>query len=64
MDKVEKKKVLIVGSGASAYATAYKFSQDVNIEEVYVAPGNAAMSEFVSIVDIREDNVDVLLCNP
>ena len=61
MDKVEKKKVLIVGSGASAYATAYKFSQDVNIEEVYVAPGNAAMSEFASIVDIREDNVDELL---
>ena len=53
-----KKKILIIGNSARAYALAKKISID---NEVYVAPGNDAMKEFASIIDIREDSVAELL---
>ena len=61
MDKIKKKNVLIVGSGAAAYAVAYKFSLYDEVEKVFVACTNSAMKTFAEVVDIREDAVDELL---
>lgn len=57
---MSKKKVLIVGSSAKEYALAKYFSNDKEIEEVYIAPGNAASAEFTQRVDIRENAVQEL----
>ncbi|MBQ9688681.1 ATP-grasp domain-containing protein [bacterium] len=54
------KKVLIVGSGASAYTVAQVLSRDENLE-IFVAPGNDAVREFATVVDIREHSVQELL---
>lgn len=57
----KKKKVLIVGSGAAAYAVCKQFVSYENVEKVYAASGNQAMKEFADVLDIREDNVNELL---
>lgn len=61
MIRNSKKKVLIVGSSAKEYALAKKFQSYVEIEEVIVAPGNDAIKEFCTCIDIREENVCELL---
>ena len=33
--------ILIIGSGGREHALAWKCAQDINVENVYVAPGNA-----------------------
>lgn len=47
------KNILIIGHSAKEYALAKILSKDFN---VFVAPGNDAVSEFATIVDIRESN--------
>ena len=61
MEKKIGKKVLIVGSSASEYSLAKKMSELENVEQVFIAPGNDAMEEFSTIIDIREQNVQELL---
>lgn len=61
MSKIEKKKVLIVGSSAKEYALIKKFMSYDNVAEVIAAPGNCAISELCTCVDIREDNPKELL---
>ena len=58
---MSKKKVLIVGASAKEYALAKYFSNNTNISDVYVAPGNSAVADFAHRVDIREDSVSELL---
>ncbi len=58
---MNKKKVLIVGSSAKEYALAKYFSTDSKIPEIYVAPGNNAVSNFATKVDIRENSAPELL---
>lgn len=53
-----EKKILIIGNSAKEYALAKKMSKAC---EVFVAPGNIAMKEFATTVDIREDSVAELL---
>lgn len=55
------KKVLIIGHSAREYTLAEKFSKLDEVAEVFVAPGNDAMKEFCTVVDIRESNVQELL---
>ena len=57
----KKKKVLIVGSSAKEYALAKYFSENELVEQVYIAPGNVASSEFAKRIDIRENSVSELL---
>ena len=57
MDKT--KKVLIVGNSAKEYALIKKF-KNYNCE-IFVAPGNSAISEIAKCIDIREENVSELL---
>ena len=33
--------ILIIGSGGREHALAWKCAKDINVENVYVAPGNA-----------------------
>lgn len=61
MDEKTGKKILIVGSGACEYTLAKKMSTLDEVSEVFVAPGNEAMKEFCTVVDIRESNVQELL---
>lgn len=53
-----KKNILIVGCEASVYPIAKKLSVQ---NEIFVAPGYAAMNDFAKTVDIREDNVKEML---
>ncbi|MGB1272114.1 MAG: phosphoribosylamine--glycine ligase [Endozoicomonas sp.] len=52
-------KVLIIGNGGREHAVAWKTAQDTNVEQVFVAPGNAgtALEDKVNNVDI--DVVDL-----
>ena len=47
------KKILIIGNTAKVYSLA-KFLSEEN--EVYVAPGSPAISEFATNVDLRENS--------
>lgn len=48
-----EKNILIIGNSAKEYALAKILSEQFN---VFVAPGNDAVSEFATAVDIRESN--------
>jgi phosphoribosylamine--glycine ligase len=56
-----KKKILIVGNSAREYSIAKKLSKDEKIGEIFVAPGNVAMKEFATVVDIRENAPEELI---
>ena len=53
-----KKKILIIGNGANAYALAKEFSKE---HEIFVTPASDTLKEFATAVDIREDSVMELL---
>lgn len=55
------KQILIIGNSAKEYALAKKLSKLENIDKIFVAPGNDAMEEFATCVDIRENDVTGLL---
>ena len=59
--------ILIIGSGGREHALAWKCAQDINVENVYVAPGNAgtALECKVKNVPIEPSNQQLLLdfCN-
>jgi len=46
-------KVLIVGSGGREHAIAWKVSKSDKVDKIYVAPGNAGISDVAEIVDIK-----------
>ena len=52
------KNLLIIGNSAKEFSLAKIFSQNFN---VFVAPGNDAISEFANVVDIRENNITELV---
>lgn len=54
-------KILIVGSGAKEYSIAKLVSQYEDTGLVFVAPGNAAIADFVNCIDIKADDVENLL---
>lgn len=61
MNEGTGKKILIVGSSATEYTLAKKLLELDEISKVFVAPGNSAMQDFCTVVDIRESNVKELL---
>lgn len=61
MNEKTGKKVLIVGSSACEYTLAKKLAETDSVSEIFVAPGNDAMKDFCTVVDIREGNVSELL---
>ena len=44
--------VLIIGSGGREHAIAWKLAQSSQMEDLYIAPGNAGTSEVGINVDI------------
>lgn len=57
----DKKKILIVGSGAVSSALAKILKQNQSIEEIFVAPSNGIDSDIYKKVDLREDDLTGLL---
>lgn len=55
--------VLIVGGGGREHALAWKAAQSANVEQVFVAPGNAgtALDDGLQNVSIRAGNIDELV---
>ena len=55
-------KVLIVGGGGREHALAWKIAQDANVQQVFVAPGNAgtALENKVSNIAINVDQITEL----
>lgn len=53
--------VLVVGRGGREHALAWKFAQSSNVEKVYVAPGNAGMTNVAELVSINENDHDALV---
>jgi len=56
-------KVLVVGGGGREHALAWKVAQSPNVDQVFVAPGNAgtALEPRTSNVPIAADDIDGLL---
>lgn len=52
------KKILIIGNGAKEYALAKKLSEK---HDIFITPSSDTLKEFVTCVDIREDNASGLL---
>lgn len=61
MNRDASKKVLIIGASAAEYTLAKKMSELEEVSEVFAAPGNEAMKEFCTVIDIRENNIQELL---
>ena len=53
--------VLIIGRGGREHAICRKVSESVNIEKVFVAPGNAGMTDVAELVSIAESEHEQLL---
>ena len=61
MEEKTGKNILIVGDSVNEYSLAHKLSLLDEVQQVFVAPGNDAMKDFCTVVDIREDSVEELL---
>ena len=46
-------KVLLLGSGGREHAIAWKLAQSSQLEELYIAPGNAGTRKHGKNVDIQ-----------
>ena len=53
-------KILVVGSGGREHAMVWKLAQSPKTEKIYVAPGNAGISEIAEIVPIPVDDLKSL----
>ena len=53
-----KKKILIIGNDANAYALAKKLSEK---HDIYITPSGDTLKDFATCLDIREDSVNELL---
>ncbi|WP_026673838.1 phosphoribosylamine--glycine ligase [Alkalihalobacterium bogoriense] len=54
-------KVLIVGSGGREHTVAWKVSRSPKVTKVFVAPGNAGMTDVAEIINISEADQDALV---
>ena len=75
-DKSKEMNVLIIGSGGREHAIAWKLAQSSQMEDLYIAPGNAGTSEVGINVDISpldfkkmasfavEKNVKIIVVGP
>lgn len=54
-------KILVIGSGGREHALVWKIAQSPKVSEIFCAPGNAGTSQLAKNVDIKPEDVDVLL---
>tara|TARA_B100000900_G_scaffold414548_1_gene441496 strand:- start:662 stop:2971 length:2310 start_codon:yes stop_codon:yes gene_type:complete len=61
--RIQKLKVVVIGSGAREHALAEKLVEDKSITKVYVLPGNDGMvSDKIEIKDIKDNNEILSFC--
>ncbi len=53
-------KVLIIGGGGREHAIAWKLSNEINIEKIYCAPGNAGIAQIAECLDINDSDIENL----
>jgi phosphoribosylamine--glycine ligase len=56
-----KMKVLVLGYGAREHALAWKITQSPQVDEVFVAPGNAGTAQIATNVPIGDEDVERLV---
>ncbi|WP_019155517.1 phosphoribosylamine--glycine ligase [Robertmurraya massiliosenegalensis] len=54
-------KVLVIGRGGREHAICQKVSESPQVEQVFVAPGNAGMADVAELVKIEETELDKLI---
>jgi phosphoribosylamine--glycine ligase len=54
-------RVLLVGMGAREHAVAWKLRQSRDVDEVFVAPGNAGTAMLATNVDVQPKDIDGLV---
>lgn len=54
-------KVLVVGSGGREHTLVWKLSQSPKVDKIYCAPGNAGIGNMAEIVNIKAEDIEVLL---
>lgn len=59
--QVNKRKILIIGSGGREHAVGWKVAQSEKAGQIFFAPGNAGTSEIGSNVDIKATDISGLL---
>ena len=54
-------KILLLGSGGREHALAWKIAQSDKVEKLFIAPGNAGTSNVGENVNIKADDVVILI---
>lgn len=54
-------KVLVVGSGGREHTLVWKISQSPKVEKIYCAPGNAGIGNMAELVNIKAEDIELLL---
>ena len=54
-------KVLVIGSGGREHALVWKISQSKLVDKIFAAPGNGGISNQAECVNIKADDIPVLL---
>ncbi len=57
---MEKRNILVVGSGGREHALCWKFSQSPRAGKIYCAPGNAGISQHAECISIKASDIDGL----
>lgn len=53
-------KLLIIGSGGREHALCHTFEKSAKVTKIFCANGNAGISEFAELVDIKADEIEKL----
>lgn len=58
---MNKKKVLVIGSGGREHALTWKLAQSPRVGKIFVAPGNAGTSGIAENIDIKATDISALI---
>ena len=53
--------ILVIGSGGREHALCWKIKQSPKVKRLYCAPGNGGIAQIAECVDIKVDDVELLL---
>ncbi|EOD00155.1 phosphoribosylamine--glycine ligase [Caldisalinibacter kiritimatiensis] len=54
-------KVLVIGSGAREHALVWKIAQSDRVSKIYCAPGNGGIQKIAECINIRANDINMLL---